>query len=83
MFLGGICFGLVGHGWYKFLDTRFPGAQTSSVLRKLLAEVVAGPPLVFSLFLAVGVMENKPMKKSVNEFRDNLLYIIGVNMVFI
>lgn len=71
---GGLLFGSMGHFWYKFLDTKFPGRSKIVIVKKLACEVAAGPPFLFVVFAFVGTLEGKTWAENVNAFKQNLLF---------
>lgn len=81
MMLAGSVFGSLGHFWYTFLDTKFPGQTVKSVSKKLLLEMVVGPPIFFCFFLGIGFLEKKPIENSIQEFKKNFLVICFADWV--
>ncbi|PRD21761.1 UNVERIFIED_CONTAM: PXMP2/4 family protein 4 [Trichonephila clavipes] len=79
MMVSGSIFGVAGHYWYQFLDRKFPGTTVRHVAKKLLLEMAIGPPVFFGFFLAIGYLEGKPVKSSVEEFKKNALVICAVS----
>ena len=73
----GLCFGSLGHFWYKFLDRRFPGKVNT--LKKIACEAVLGPPLVLVAFMGVGSLEGKSWAHNWNSFKQNFLYLCLVS----
>ncbi|GFW38018.1 mpv17-like protein 2 [Trichonephila clavipes] len=79
MMVSGSIFGVAGHYWYQFLDRKFPGTTVRHVAKKLLLEMAIGPPVFFGFFLAIGYLEGKPVKSSVEEFKKNALVICAAD----
>ncbi|XP_054706587.1 mpv17-like protein 2 [Uloborus diversus] len=75
MMISGCVFGVAGHYWYQFLEFKFPGQTVKAVSKKLLSEMVVGPPIFLGFFIAIGFLEKKPPKKSFEEFKKNFLLI--------
>ncbi|KAM7286845.1 mpv17-like protein 2 [Ixodes scapularis] len=73
MFIVGASFGVCGHKWYSFLDRKFPGHSLRMVGKKLLCEAAICPPLAFILFIGVGMLNSKPFRQSLVEFKHNIL----------
>ncbi|UYV79490.1 MPV17L2 [Cordylochernes scorpioides] len=82
MAAGGLCFGYLGHLWYKMLDRKFPGANTGSVVRKLGAEMALGPPLVLGTFITVGYFKDQTLRQSFQDFKDNLVMVLAMDWAF-
>lgn len=80
MFKVGLCFGVVGHYWYKFLDWKFVGHTGVALGKKLLSEVVAGPLFGLGMFLGVGYAEGKERRQSIIDFLGNVENLIIVSM---
>lgn len=78
MMLAGVYFSAFGHFWYSFLDRRFPPKSPSAVRKKLLAEIVMGPPLVSSVFFVVGSLKGHSLPQSWEYLKSNFPVICGV-----
>lgn len=81
--IAGSAFGVLGHVWYTFLDSRFPGQAVKTVMKKLLLEMAVGPPVFCGFFLGIGYLEGKPVKDSFQEFKKNFLIICIVSILFL
>ncbi|XP_071034463.1 mpv17-like protein 2 [Parasteatoda tepidariorum] len=79
LLLSGSIIGVAGHHWYSFLDRRFPGTAYKQVAKKLLSEMVIGPPVFLAFFLLVGFFDGKPVKTSMAEFKKNILLILAAD----
>lgn len=77
--VAGSAFGVLGHFWYTFLDSKFPGKAVKTVLKKLLLEMAVGPPIFGGFFLGIGYLEGKPVKDSLEEFKKNFWIICAVS----
>lgn len=80
MVVAGSIFGALGHFWYTFLDSRFPGQSVKSVSKKLLSEMAIGPPVFFCFFLGIGFLERKPVQQSIEEFKKNFFLVCAVGI---
>ncbi|XP_054165948.1 mpv17-like protein 2 [Oppia nitens] len=78
MSFAGLYFGVFGHFWYGFLDKRFPGANPSQVLKKLMAEMAMGPPLVSGLFLIISKFKGKSLTDSWTDLKSQFVLICTV-----
>jgi hypothetical protein len=76
----GVLLGIVGHYWYKVLDHKFPGTSGRTLTKKLLLEMVAGPPFALLTFVCLGMFENKSLNTSLHNYRDNFAAICLVNI---
>jgi len=76
----GACFGVAGHYWYKYLDTKFVGSSFKMIRNKLLCEMIAGPPFAYVFFILVGFFEKKSMQQSWSGFKQNILYVCLVTI---
>eukprot|EP01083_Nonionella_stella_P037904 103245_1 len=57
------------HGWYGFLERRFPGQASRAVFKKVIVDQsIAAPILNGTFYIAMGMME----WKSYDEIRENL-----------
>lgn len=74
--VAGSFMGYFGHFWYGYLDKSFPGRSSSAVIRKLLFEMVIGPPFAASMFLLVGTLEGKSLSKIWADTKDSLVYLV-------
>ena len=71
----GVILGLAGHYWYKYLDWRFSGTRKNTLIKKLIAEMIAGPPFALMTFLFLGFFESKNWQISIFNYKDNLVWI--------
>ena len=81
MMCAGVYFGLFGHVWYSFLDRRFPGRKSGSVVKKLLSEMAMGPPLVSGVFFVIGKLKGMTIEKSWHDLKANFVLICVVSHV--
>ncbi|GIY06935.1 mpv17-like protein 2 [Caerostris darwini] len=79
MMISGSIFGVGGHYWYRFLDTKFPGTTVKHVGKKLLLEMAIGPPVFLGFFITIGYLEGKPIQESFKEFKKNILVILAAD----
>ena len=77
--IAGAGFGILGHYWYMFLDTKFPGKALNVILKKLGCEVLAGPIFVSLMFFAVGLMEGKTLTICGANLKANIVTVCLVS----
>lgn len=81
MMFAGVYFGLFGHTWYSFLERRFPGRNKSPVIKKLLAEMAIGPPLVSGLFFVMGKLRGRSVEKSWQDLKSSFVLLCFVSLL--
>lgn len=77
----GFILGAAGHFWYNYLDWKFPGTHFRTLAKKLAVEMMAGPPFALMTFVSLGFFEKKSLATSVNNFKDNLIWVCLVRIV--
>ncbi|XP_055330108.1 mpv17-like protein 2 [Paramacrobiotus metropolitanus] len=74
----GFLLGSLGHGWYKILDQKLPGADRTTVIKKVCYDLfVAGPGFAWLFFWGVGVLEKRSLKEIWSEFKVKFPYVFA------
>lgn len=79
----GLLIGPIGHVWYRFLDSTFPGNSKMTVLKKLaLEQALVSPSLLLGFFIGMGTLEGKSLKLCIDEIKEKFVFVYLVDCLF-
>lgn len=74
MGIAGVLNGFIFHHWYRFLDTKLPGACIRTVIKKTALDMLVGSNIsIICLFAVQAVLENVSFEQFVDDYRSGWL----------
>lgn len=84
MLLTGFILGPLAHGYYKFIDKKFPARNISTAIKKILIEqTFAAPPFIGIFFMSCGIIDGMTVKQSFEELKSKFVLMYQVRDHFI
>lgn len=70
MAISGLTIGVACHYWYRFIDTRIPGRNLTTVLKKVFWDQLICSPIVISVFfITLGILEQTKKEQILTEIK--------------
>lgn len=70
MAISGLTIGVACHYWYRFIDTRIPGRNLTTVLQKVFWDQLICSPIVISVFfITLGILEQTKKDQILTEIK--------------
>lgn len=71
MALSGLTVGVACHYWYRFIDTRIPGRNLSTVLQKVFwDQIICSPIVISTFFITLGLLERTSKDEIIKEIKE-------------
>lgn len=71
MSISGVTIGMLCHGYYKYLDKRWPGTSMKMVMGKLVVDQLVCSPLVIgTFFITLAILEQSSMENFIEEVKQ-------------
>lgn len=70
MAISGLTIGVACHYWYRFIDTRIPGRNLTTVLQKVFwDQLICSPIVISTFFITLGILEQTKKEQILTEIK--------------
>ncbi|CAM1310289.1 MPV17L2 (predicted) [Pycnogonum litorale] len=78
MAIVGVGLGALGHGWYAFLERRYPGIKAVTIAKKIGLELLMGIPINTTFIFCISRLEGLSNDKSIQEVKEKfpIMYLV-------